>query len=134
MIARSKLEVRRPVYESVARDWMGPALHIHRQAGFPDLPRRLLVVAIGDPAAGAAMEVRIVHGHLCEVCISRAAERVWENEMQKDTSGGHMAFGSSDGFGLAGEGKDQVLRSQEVGKNFHRPGRKQKKPTFPWGA
>ena len=75
MIARSKLEVRRPVYESVARDWMGPALHIHRQAGFPDLPKRLFVVAIGDPGAGAAMEVRIVHGHLCEVYASAGQRR-----------------------------------------------------------
>ena len=40
VVAWSRLKVRRPVYKSVARDWMGPALHIHGQAGVPDLPRK----------------------------------------------------------------------------------------------
>ena len=59
MIAGPVLEVRRPVDKSVARELMGPALHIHRQAGLPNLRGWLFIVAVGHTVAGAAMEVRI---------------------------------------------------------------------------
>ena len=89
------------MYKSVARDLIGPALHIHRQAGFPDLQRRLFIVVIGNPGAGAAMEVRVVHGNLCEVCIGRASEGV-----------GYMAFGGTDSFGMAGRRQNLLSKSR----------------------
>ena len=73
MVAWARLKVRRPVDKSVARDWMGSALHIYRQAGVPYLPRRFFIVAVGNPGARGAVEVRVVHGDLCEICIGGAA-------------------------------------------------------------
>ena len=73
VVAWSRLKVRRPVDKSVSRDWMGSALHIHWQAGVPYLPRGFFIVAVGDPGAGGAVEVRVVHSHLCEICISGTA-------------------------------------------------------------
>ena len=52
--------------KSVARNRMGSALHIDRQAGVPDLSRRFFIVAV-------PVEVRVVHGNLCEICISWTA-------------------------------------------------------------
>ena len=59
--------------KSVARDWMGSALHIDRQAGVSDLSRRFFIVAVGNSSAIGSVEVRVVHGNLCEVCISWTA-------------------------------------------------------------
>ena len=52
VVAWARLKVRRPVNKSVARDWMGTALHINRQAGVPYLPRRFFIVAIGSHRGG----------------------------------------------------------------------------------
>ena len=73
MVAWARLKVRQPVNKSVARDWMGSALHIDRQAGVPDLPRRFFIVAVGNSSAIGSVEVRVVHGDLCEICVGGTA-------------------------------------------------------------
>ena len=52
--------------KSVARDWMGSALHIDRQAGVPDLSRWFFIVAVGNSSAIGSVEVRVVHSNLSE--------------------------------------------------------------------
>ena len=73
MVAWARLKVRRPVNKSVARDRMCSALHIDRQAGVPDLSRRFFIVAVGNTRAIGPVEVRVVHGNLCEICVSWTA-------------------------------------------------------------
>ena len=43
----------------VARDWVGSALHIYRQAGVPELSRWFFIVAVGNSSAiGSVAPVR----------------------------------------------------------------------------
>ena len=41
-----------------------------------------------DIGALKTMKVWVVHGDLCEVCVSWAAQRVWKDEMENDVSPG----------------------------------------------
>ncbi len=53
---------------------MDPALHIHRQAGLPNLRGWLFIVAIGHPVANSAMEMRIMHGKSLRLHIASLLE------------------------------------------------------------
>ena len=99
--------------KSVARDWMGSALHIDRQAGVPDLSRWFFIVAVGNSSAIGSVEVRVVHSNLSEICVRGTAKRVWKDEMQKYACGRHMAFSSTDRFGVAGRREDLCGESRK---------------------
>ena len=85
----------------VARDWVGSALHIYRQAGVPELSRWFFIVAVGNSSAIGSVEVGVVHSYLSKICIRWTAKRVGKNEMQKYTRSRYMSFSSTDSFRVA---------------------------------
>ena len=99
--------------KSVARDWVGSALHIYRQAGVPELSRWFFIVAVGNSSAIGSVEVGVVHSDLSKICVRWTAKRVWKNEMQKYARGRHMSFSGTDRFRVAGRREDLCGESSE---------------------
>ena len=61
----------------------------------------------------SVLKMRIMHGHLGEVSVRRTSERMWKDEMQSDTRGGHHALSFPDSGRQTGERQARVTKVLE---------------------
>ena len=74
---------------------------------------RIFIMAKGHSLAIRVLKMRIMHGHLGEVSVRRTSERMWKDEMQSDTRGGHHALSFPDSGRQTGERQARVTKVLE---------------------
>ena len=116
MVARTRLESGRPVDQTITGKRVCIALHIRVEPGGLERGGGVFIMSIDHIRTRGTMEVRVVHGHLGKVRVRRTTERMWENEMKKDSLCRHEAFSSVDGGRVAGirnGGRGEVIKKRK---------------------
>ena len=85
--------VRIPMENAVARAVMRVVAHVMVKSGLLDFCGLILIVSVFNIVVFEAMEMRVMGCHLGEVGIGGAPERLWENEAERNATGGGLAFG-----------------------------------------
>ena len=77
--------------KTIPRTIVGNVLEVGGEFGCKLVRERIFIMTKGHSLAIGVQKMRIVHGHLGEVSVRRTSERMWKDEMQSDTRGGHHA-------------------------------------------
>ena len=77
--------------KTIPRTIVGNVLEVGGEFGCELVRERIFIMTKGHSLAIGVLKMRIMHGHLGEVSVRRTSERMWKDEMQSDTRGGHHA-------------------------------------------
>ena len=101
--------------KTIPRTIVGNVLEVGGEFGCKLVRERIFIMTKGHSLAIGVLKMRIMHGHLGEVSVRRTSERMWKDEMQSDTRGGHHALSFPDSGKVLEEVKWRISILREVG-------------------
>ena len=99
--------------KTIPRTRVGNVLEVGGEFGCELVRERIFIMTKGHSLAIGVLKMRIMHGHLGEVSVRRTSERMWKDEMQSDTRGGHHALSFPDSGRQTGERQARVTKVLE---------------------